>query len=531
LLALWRVVLSSTYDLAVIGSGFGGSILAMCVARMGHSVILLEKGSHPRFVIGESSTPLSNLLLEEIANRYNLPDLKPLTKWGSWQRTYPHLACGLKRGFTFFHHDLQSPASSSTGAQSQLHVAASPNENIADTHWYRADLDEFLVHQAQAAGVCYSDQTHIQEVCESRDHVLLRGTRHDAAFEAQAQFIVDATGPRGLFHEKLHLPEAPLPGYPRTAALFGHFTEVKQLDSLPHSRSTSSPLYPTDDAAVHHVFEGGWIWVLRFNNGVTSAGVAAETYCSDRLGLRRGEQAWKDLLAKIPVLKEQFSEAKVVQPLIYTPQLSFRSEVVAGRRWALLPSAAGFVDPLLSTGFPLTLLGVERLAALIENHWASPTFGSQLETYASRTTKELLATSRLIAALYANMGNFAKFRSLSLLYFAAASFSETARRISKPHLAQSFLLHDHPDFGQNCRALLSTLAESAQVADSGHIAREVERIIDPIDVAGLTRRHPDSSYPMLAEDLIQSAWKLGATPADAVAMLKRTGFHTAGSSS
>ena len=62
------------YDVAVVGSGFAGSLLAMIVSRQGRSVILLEKGRHPRFAIGESTTPLSNLLLEELASRYDLSD-------------------------------------------------------------------------------------------------------------------------------------------------------------------------------------------------------------------------------------------------------------------------------------------------------------------------------------------------------------------------------------------------------------------------------------------------------------------------
>jgi FADH2 O2-dependent halogenase len=69
--------------------GFGGSLLAMIARRLGHSVVLLEKTQHPRFAIGESSTPLANLLLEELATRYNLPRLLPLSKWGSWQQHYP----------------------------------------------------------------------------------------------------------------------------------------------------------------------------------------------------------------------------------------------------------------------------------------------------------------------------------------------------------------------------------------------------------------------------------------------------------
>ena len=81
-----RKELSETYDIAIAGSGFAGSLLAMIARQMGRSVVLIEKGTHPRVVIGESSTPLSNLLLEELAIRYDLPALRPLTKWGTGSR-------------------------------------------------------------------------------------------------------------------------------------------------------------------------------------------------------------------------------------------------------------------------------------------------------------------------------------------------------------------------------------------------------------------------------------------------------------
>src|SRR5438093_10511925 len=91
-------------DVAVIGSGFGRSLLAMIARRLGRSVVLLERGKHPRFAIGESTSPLANLLIEELARRHDLPRLIPLTSYGPWQRTYPEVVCGLKREFTFFHH-------------------------------------------------------------------------------------------------------------------------------------------------------------------------------------------------------------------------------------------------------------------------------------------------------------------------------------------------------------------------------------------------------------------------------------------
>src|SRR5215471_3237853 len=85
------------FEIAIVGSGFAGSLLALICRRLGRSVVLIEKGSHPRFAIGESSSPLANLLLEELSDRYDLSRIRPLASWGTWQAAYPEIGCGLKR--------------------------------------------------------------------------------------------------------------------------------------------------------------------------------------------------------------------------------------------------------------------------------------------------------------------------------------------------------------------------------------------------------------------------------------------------
>ena len=118
-------------DVAIVGSGFAGSLLALVLRQRGLNVTLLERGRHPRFAIGESSTPLAGLLIEEIADRYELPRLRPFSKWGTWQASYPDVACGLKRGFSFFRHEATRAFADDRTHAAQLLVAASPHDAIA----------------------------------------------------------------------------------------------------------------------------------------------------------------------------------------------------------------------------------------------------------------------------------------------------------------------------------------------------------------------------------------------------------------
>jgi tetracycline 7-halogenase / FADH2 O2-dependent halogenase len=513
-----------TFDLAIVGSGFAGSLMAMIARRIGLSVVMVERGKHPRIVIGESSTPLTNLLLEELTTRYDLPTLRSLSKWGSWQREHPEIACGLKRGFTFYHHDLENPKGFPPSRAEQLLVAASPHDKIADTHWYRADFDQLFVREAEKMGVVFWDETDLACDFSRENGAEFVGNRKGSQICFSAGFVVDATGPRGFLHQMLGLGERNFPDFPRTQALYSHFTGVKRLDDRA-ADPCEVPPYPVDDAAVHHVFDGGWIWILRFNNGVTSAGVAATDELAGRLALGDGSEAWDRLLKSIPVLQDCFRDAKAIRPFTHIPRLSFHSSRIAGPNWALLPFAAGFVDPLMSTGFPLTLLGIARMAEVLECRRDGGDCQTLLEDYVARTNAELVATSSLIAGLYASMKNFPVFINLSLLYFAAASFAETAHRLGKPHLASSFLLHDHPDFGPECSALLERAHNIQSKEDSASLAADVLRTIEPFNIAGLGREDRRNWYPVEAMDLLEGHAKVGASRDDIVQLLQRYGFE------
>jgi FADH2 O2-dependent halogenase len=276
--------------------------------------------------------------------------------------------------------------------------------------------------------------------------------------------------------------------------------------------------------------------MLRFNNGITSAGVAATDGLADALRFAEGEAAWNRLLKRLPSVRELFSDATSQLPFVHAPRLSFRSVAVVGRHWALLPSAAGIVDPLLSTGFPLTLLGIARLTRVLEAGLDSPRLEERLNQYERQTFQELDVAAKLVAALYASMNDFPLFTALSLLYFAGASFTETARRLHRSELAGGFLLNDHPDFSSRlhscCDRVLRAFSHGGlMAAPRASLIEDVYRAIEPFDVAGLCDRCRRNWHPVTASDLLNASSKLGAGEVEIKQLLARCGFPDAEDSS
>ncbi|HAB19818.1 MAG TPA: tryptophan 7-halogenase [Verrucomicrobiota bacterium] len=506
------------FDLAVVGSAFGGSLMAMIARRLGRSVVMIERGKHPRFAIGESSTPLTNLLLEELAGTYDLPRIRAFSKWGSWQRTHPEIGCGLKRGFSFYHHEFGQVWRPRPERDNELLVAASPNDELSDTHWYRPDFDAFLVREAQEMGVTLWDETELREFDESPSGIRVAGIRRGAPVECQARFLVDASGPRGFVWRRLGLPETDFENFPKTQALYSHFRGVIRWDRI-QARSERPP-HPPDDAALHHVFPGGWMWVLRFNNGLTSAGVSVDESLGQQLGLSAGSDAWARLLDRLPSVAAQFRSAQPVREFAVQDRLTFFSPVTTGTRWAMLPSAAGFVDPLLSTGFPLTLFGIERLGRMFSKGLV-PT-SEELKNYEKETTADLTCVAELVGAMLKNLGRAEVFQRLGMLYFAAASYAESARRLGRPILAPGFLLRDRAEFRMAMRELCAW--SRCDHLDRPGFGARVVQTIDPVNVAGLCETSKRNWYGVDWADLVAARDKLDASAAEVDALRIRLGI-------
>jgi FADH2 O2-dependent halogenase len=526
---------SPDFDLAIVGSGFGGSLLAMIARRLGYRTVLLERGRHPRFAIGESASPLAGILIEQLADRYNLPRVRPLSAFGPWQRAYPDVGCGLKRGFTYFRQERDTPYHASADRSNQLLVAASPNDELSDTHWLRSDVDEFLVREAISAGVEYLDEVQLESFDCADSVPVLGGTRRGAPVSIRTVLVVDASGPNGFISRALSIENVGFAGYPRTQALFSHFTGVARCEEMPdftwrgpcQIRPTisehESPPYVIDDAALHHVFDGGWMWILRFGNGVTSAGIAVTDDLASDLRLADGAPAWRRFLLRYPSIAAQFADAQPTREFTWMPRLSWRADRASGPGWAMLPSAAAFVDPLFSTGIPLTLLGIERLARILESFRGADVVTSaqaslarlapRLASYADVTLAEADHTARFIAGCYAAFPRFEQFAAYSMFYFAAASYSEMARRLGVHADGARFLGADRTAFVRE----LNRLSPRSRRYDATYVA-EVAAAIEPLNIAGLCDPGKRNWYPVDLQDTVRGAAKLGVTPEQAGAV-------------
>jgi len=273
------------------------------------------------------------------------------------------------------------------------------------------------------------------------------------------------------------------------------------------------------------VFDGGWMWVLRFAHGVTSAGVAVTDQFARELRIHEGEPAWHRLLDRFPSIRAQFEQAVPIRPFHVQARLAYRAGVAAGARWAMLPSAAAFVDPLFSTGFPMTLLGIERLGRLMERglfagtHTADHAAG--LEAYARDTVGEADHTARFIAGCYAAFPRFDVFAAYSMFYFAAASYAEAARRLGSGGEGLGFLGAAREGFAGSLTRL-SPVVE--QAADPQRYARQVADAIEPLNVAGLCRPEQANWYGIDNADLLAGAGKLGVSRAEVERLLESLGL-------
>ncbi len=472
-------------DIAIIGAGFGGSLAALLAQRIGRSVILLDRGKHPRFAIGESTTPIANLVLETLADRYDLPWLKPFANYASWKAAYPEIPVGLKRGFSYFHHRRGQRFRPDQEHRGELLVAASYGPDDADTQWLRSEFDAFLVQQVVAAGIPYRDEFALKSGGSSQTGWTLHGeSKSHGPITIRPKFVLDATGGDGLLVRTLGLPDLRSTLRTQSRTIFSHFRHVGIWDDLYRDAGGLGDDHPfhCQDSTLHHVFDGGWMWVIPFDHGVTSAGLCLDMLRFPLDGSPPAEE-WRRFLQQFPSIAEQFASAESLwgEHFGFSGRLQRRIGQAAGRNWALLPTAAGFIDALHSTGIAHTLIGLERLVRAWEEDWDTPRLWTRMADYNTTVQAEIECIDRVVAASYDSFHDFDRMVAITMFYFATAIWSEHERRAGRPPSA--FLCADVDRFRTALDQAYRAVSDPA--VSTSELEAMVGRTFADINLAGL----------------------------------------------
>ena len=421
-----------TFDIAVAGSGLVGSLAATLLSKLGYSVILLEKGRHPRFALGESSTPVTSHYFERFATMFGIPELMLCSGYERMKADPSAINCGAKELFYYLHHRLDTEVASFADMAPEIAVQL----RGVDLQLDRAPLDAHMVGIARKYGATYVDDIDITDIEFRNDGVVLTCSKSREIVRYCAQFVIDGTGARSLLAEQLHLrvPAAELPTPLASRTIFTHFRGVKDLEEvfsggcenveLPISRHRSTQ---------HHVFDGGWYWFIPFDNGVTSVGLSLDMdqYPMNELGAE--EEFWL-ITKRLSVVHAMLAGVDRVRPWVKTGRIQFLNKELVGDRWALLPAAAFGIDAWQSTGLSMSMISLDRLVWALHN--VVFRFGGfkreSLQSYAVPLAKEFIHVSRFVDGIYKSSRHYELFRLFCLLPSIAGEAFALTGSISRP---------------------------------------------------------------------------------------------------
>jgi len=104
-----------------------------------------------------------------------------------------------------------------------------------------------------------------------------------------------------------------------------------------------------------------WFWLIPLSAERTSVGVVldAEAFRNSKL---RAEDFLEQALSEQPIIAKRMTDARRVSQVYVEADFSYRSARLHGERWLLAGDAAGFIDPIFSSGVFLAVFSSELCA-------------------------------------------------------------------------------------------------------------------------------------------------------------------------
>lgn len=318
------------YDVAIIGGGPAGSTAATLLARAGRRVIMLERDKFPRFKIGESLLPFSMKAFARLGLQEKLLRAGFMEKFGGEMVG----ACS-EEGVKFYFKD---------GFGSRTDRAFQVT---------RAEFDKVMLDHVREHGVEVHEETTVEAVEFSDDDVQLRAKAKGSASsrEIRARYLVDASGRNSLVGSKFKLKK----NYEhlQKVSIFAHYDGVLRDSGID---GTLTRLVRAHDR---------WFWMIPLSAERMSIGVVLDSAVFKDAKLSP-EEFLSRSLADQPVIHNRMLGASRVTPVSVAADFSYRNSKLSGDRWLLAGDAAGFIDPVFSSGVFLAVMAGEKAADAID---------------------------------------------------------------------------------------------------------------------------------------------------------------------
>jgi len=312
------------YDVAIIGGGPAGSTTAALLARAGRRVVLFEREKFPRFHIGESLLPFSMKAFTRLGLHEKFLNAGFLKKYGGEIMG----ACS-DTGTKFYFKD---------GYRSQTDHAYQVR---------RGDFDKVLLDHAAESGAEVHEQTLVEAIEFSNDGVQLSVRSNGSSNSIRSRYVVDGSGRTSVLGRQFKIKKTY--EHLQKLSIFAHYDGVWRPDGID---GTLTVLIRAVDR---------WFWLIPISNEQTSIGVVLDSEIFRKSGLS-ADDFLDQAVAQQPSIAKRMTNARRVSKVHVEADFSYRSAHLYGDRWLLTGDAAGFIDPIFSSGVFLAVFSGEKCA-------------------------------------------------------------------------------------------------------------------------------------------------------------------------